>query len=141
MSEIIKPCPFCGGEAAVEHLENGRRSVGCIEASGESCIGFQMFSSYETDRDAIAAWNVRAVDPKAEALIRHDERKRIIAQGCIHTIKAGDFASGARDDILQWQEDQSEFFEHTILEIVAEYAAWRDTQRIVPTQEGAENDA
>lgn len=55
----LKPCPFCGGEATLEKLENGQRSVGCIEASGQPCIGFQMLSSYPTDAEAIAAWNCR----------------------------------------------------------------------------------
>ncbi|MBS0966639.1 hypothetical protein JK165_11170 [Acetobacter okinawensis] len=33
-----------------------------------------------------------------------------------------------RPDIRKWQEDQKEWFDPTIREIVAEYAAWRDQQ-------------
>lgn len=60
--------------------------------------------------------------------IRHEERKRIIAQGCIHTRKASENADYDRPDVSQWQSDQSEWFDPTICEIVSEYAAWRDTQ-------------
>ena len=63
-----------------------------------------------------------------EKAIRHDERKKIIAQGCIHTRKAGENADYDRPDVSQWQHDQSEYFDPTILEIVSEYAAWRDSQ-------------
>ena len=33
-----------------------------------------------------------------------------------------------RPDIRKWQEDQKEWFDPTVREIVAEYAAWRDQQ-------------
>lgn len=35
-----------------------------------------------------------------------------------------------RDDVMQWQKDQNEFFDPTILEIVTEYAEWRDKQNM-----------
>lgn len=63
-----------------------------------------------------------------EDRIRHDERKKIIAQGCIHTRKAGESADYDRPDLSAWQDAQSEYFDPTILEIVSEYAAWRDAQ-------------
>lgn len=68
---------------------------------------------------------VEAVE-RDEARIRHDERKRIIAQGCIHTRKAGEQADYDRPDVSAWQADQKEWFDPTICEIVSEYAAWRD---------------
>lgn len=64
-----------------------------------------------------------------EKAIRHDERKKIIAQGCIHTRKAAEQdGNGDRDDIRAWQEASSQWFDPTICEIVSEYAAWRDAQ-------------
>jgi hypothetical protein len=33
-----------------------------------------------------------------------------------------------RPDLIQWQTDQSEWFNKTIVEIVGEYAEWRDKQ-------------
>lgn len=64
-----------------------------------------------------------------EHRIRIDERKKIIAQGCIHTRKAAEQdGNGDRADIVQWQSDQGEWFDPTICGIVSEYAAWRDKQ-------------
>lgn len=31
-----------------------------------------------------------------------------------------------REDVVQWQKDQNEFFLSTVLEVVTEYAVWRD---------------
>ena len=67
--------------------------------------------------------------PMDEKAIRHDERKKIIGEGCFHTRKAqqqdGD---GDRADIRAWQKANSQWFDPTICEIVSEYAAWRDGQ-------------
>ena len=63
----------------------------------------------------------------AEKAIPLDERKKIIAGGCIHTRKAAERAD-ERTDLTEWQTAQSEWFDDTILEIVSEYAAWRDKQ-------------
>lgn len=66
----------------------------------------------------------QALDEKA---IRHDERKKIMAGGCIHTRKAGEQdGDGDRADIRAWQQASSQWFDATIWEIVSEYAAWRD---------------
>jgi hypothetical protein len=62
--EIIKPCPFCGGEADVESLggENAffpQWSVGCSDFEG-NCYGYQSLQSFARRSEAIAAWNKRA---------------------------------------------------------------------------------
>ena len=40
-----------------------------------------------------------------------------------------------RPDLHAWQTAQSEWFDPTILEIVSEYAAWRDKAALHPTDE------
>lgn len=64
-----------------------------------------------------------------EERIRHDERKKIIAQGCVHTVGASE-RIWSRSDLQRWQESRSEYFNRTILEIVTEYAEWRDGENL-----------
>jgi fatty-acid desaturase len=47
---------------------------------------------------------------------------------CQHNSKHGPVDS--RKDIRDWQLDQSEWFIPVIVEIVTEYAAWRDSQEL-----------
>lgn len=63
MSKELKPCPFCGGQAAISMLKGGsfpRYGVVCHNSrcfAGEaSCFG----RKYPTINDAITAWNRRA---------------------------------------------------------------------------------
>lgn len=55
----LRSCPFCGGGATFEHLENTRWSIGCADIDGD-CMGFQSLQTFPRKADAIAAWNVRA---------------------------------------------------------------------------------
>lgn len=50
MSEEIKPCPFCGGEA--ELYRGGIKYVLCKECLATSC-------DFKTEAEAIEAWNAR----------------------------------------------------------------------------------
>lgn len=51
-------------------------------------------------------------------------------------------ASGSeREDIKRWQADQSEFFQSNVLEIVTEYATWRDRQEARPQPSGETREA
>ena len=53
MSEKLKPCPFCGGEAELEdNLVGFKFTVQCKEC-------FSMTDGYFTSEEAIAAWNRR----------------------------------------------------------------------------------
>ncbi|WP_295169801.1 hypothetical protein [uncultured Brevundimonas sp.] len=48
-------------------------------------------------------------------------------------------ASGSeREDIQRWQADQSEFFQSNVLEVVTEYATWRDRQEALRPQPSGE---
>ena len=55
----LKPCPFCGGEAATNHCVFYDYDVGCF--NGECPVEPRTWS--ENKDEAIAAWNTRAVDP------------------------------------------------------------------------------
>jgi len=56
---MLKPCPFCGGEATLEEVDGvsgTRKSVGC---STEFCYGFQSFATFTTHKEAKDWWNKR----------------------------------------------------------------------------------
>lgn len=60
--EKLKPCPFCGGEAEVlrNPIINGaihNAVVHCEECKARTTI-------YVFEKDAIEAWNTRAVDER-----------------------------------------------------------------------------
>lgn len=65
----LKPCPFCGGAARVDHGEIPRTGVnvwkiGCGNEEVD-CIATEMVSSYSRRAEAAAAWNKRADDGDA----------------------------------------------------------------------------
>lgn len=60
MSEELKPCPFCGGEArAFRCEESGTFDVQCQQCGAIPFIGSRT-SEKKTMDDVIAAWNARA---------------------------------------------------------------------------------
>jgi len=54
MSEKLLPCPFCGGEAEIERLEDP--TIWFVDCSQCKC---QLDETYETKEDVIEAWNTR----------------------------------------------------------------------------------
>lgn len=54
----LKPCPFCGGEAKLEHYENDGYLPMC---SVDGCFGM-IEIWFETPEEAIEAWNRRYTD-------------------------------------------------------------------------------
>lgn len=65
-TEGVKPCPFCGGEAERVTIQN-RAGVRCADAM---CAGSHRLPN--EGEDAVAAWNTRAAQPSAGALVRDD---------------------------------------------------------------------
>ena len=55
-SKILLPCPFCGGEAKLNVLYDDFHQVGC---SNPLCKVLPQTWSYDTDEEAIEAWNRR----------------------------------------------------------------------------------
>lgn len=55
----LKPCPFCGGEAA---LKKGKSVYSIVCAEGSSCIGGGLLIGFKHDalESAVAQWNTRA---------------------------------------------------------------------------------
>lgn len=64
MSDELKPCPFCGGVAwtITNSTVSGGKVVGVVYGVMHKCDEFgTLFSrKYDTEADAIAAWNHRA---------------------------------------------------------------------------------
>ena len=65
----LKPCPFCGGEPSTGFIDYegdtwvGKHEVSCFN---NKCVVQPNTDSYETEEDAIKAWNTRALEVKDE---------------------------------------------------------------------------
>jgi hypothetical protein len=59
MTKLLR-CPFCGGIATMEQTEDNRWSVGCSDALGAECMGYQSLTTFARRGEAEAAWNRRA---------------------------------------------------------------------------------
>lgn len=60
MTETLKPCPFCGGEAHIEAKGFWGTSVVCDNCGARGELN-------SPDAVSIAAWNARAVPPEVAA--------------------------------------------------------------------------
>ena len=61
---ILSPCPFCGGEAAIEDMSDSddtNYGAGCCDAG---CVGHETLNAYYfTGEEAARDWNRRAPQP------------------------------------------------------------------------------
>lgn len=75
MSDELKPCPFCGGEARIveDRYASGVFHVGCGD---DLCLGFSGLGwTFASTAAARIAWNVRAaVTDEQFSLAVHDGR-------------------------------------------------------------------
>lgn len=84
MSEELKTCPFCGGEArAFRCEESGTFDVQCQQCGAIPFIGSRT-SEKKTMADVIAAWNSRAaVTDEQFSLAVHDGRVWQAVRECL----------------------------------------------------------
>lgn len=72
MSEELKPCPFCGGEAEFDWgsvVDLGSKShqygdVSCKDC--EACFSVESVDDNMSDEDLISLWNTRTLTPKQQ---------------------------------------------------------------------------
>ena len=120
MSETLKPCPFCGGEARMH--DNGMEVV-CV--SCESCGPF-----CDTKAEAIAAWNARAAD-KPDTF--HDD-----FYDCESTVDADeDSREKLEADIRKKQREWSQS-PYSLDTNTDEVLGWLDRQAAITEREGRE---
>lgn len=74
MKSILKPCPFCGGEAEL-HCDLDIYAVICSKCGAWGATVDDWHEGDNAAKDAIAAWNRRA-QPENEPIVRCGE--------CIH---------------------------------------------------------
>ena len=100
MSDELKPCPFCGGEArAFRCEESGTLDVQCQQCGAIPFIGSRT-SEKKTMADVIAAWNARAaVTDEQFAMAVHDGRAWQAVRECRIT-NVRDFHDGGRTFFL-----------------------------------------
>ena len=58
MTEKLKPCPFCGGEARLVNDTSGK-SVWTVSCESQECYVSPEAANYDKAEWAIAAWNRR----------------------------------------------------------------------------------
>ena len=68
MSDTLKPCPFCGGEADIRQVDNGKWHISTLRC-GNGDTSHHAHVIADTKAEAIAAWNTRAAD-KPGTLLR-----------------------------------------------------------------------
>ena len=60
----LLPCPFCGGEAVLDKVDEGADYRPwfwyTVHCSNRDCVCADLCHEYETEAEAIAAWNARA---------------------------------------------------------------------------------
>lgn len=115
MSEELKPCPFCGGEAQTGKSYSGFYSVECMNCGMQS--GY-----YDTESEAITAWN-RAMGERTAKVIEHDasitvtdgykyQRSEYLCGACKKKVIGGDEYCSHCGCRLDWDEDiPMEYFE------------------------------
>jgi Lar family restriction alleviation protein len=96
MSDKLKPCPFCGGEADIMTPEDDNMRLAAVMCMGCYVTGPER----EAEDLAIAAWNTRCDIPEAELAKVEAERDRQYDQNC-EQIKRIAELEAQRDELLE----------------------------------------
>lgn len=69
----LKPCPFCGGKPNLRSYSKSRNwIVFCSKCETETQV-------YESEQEAVKAWNSRPIEDAQEERIKHLQKKRVKA--------------------------------------------------------------
>ena len=149
----LKPCPFCGGEASDSgHIRYGKPLTdvwwgddntpiteafycNCMKCGAVSHSG--IVGGYRTKAEAIAAWNARHSAPAGEVTQadRATRTARFLADQKAAAAALASLPDSTRARLEAWQTAQSEWFDGTVLEIVAEFIAFENTRHSAPAGE------
>jgi Lar family restriction alleviation protein len=89
----LRPCPFCGGdETSHGYVDYGTYSFGNVE-----CHSCEAVVTADTETKAIAAWNTRAAQADADALVR---KMREVMSALLSVTQ--DTGPRADDRVRQW---------------------------------------
>jgi len=77
MSEELKPCAYCGGEARLDEVQHGIEfwQIGC---DSMTCDFAPYLADFDTKAEAITAWNTRKGEDERIAQAVAAERARIV---------------------------------------------------------------
>lgn len=85
MNDLLKPCPFCGGNARIIVLKKGFKSIIVCTTPGCGC-GRHSYNNGATDETVAqrltAAWNRRANDAEVHSIacinqgVKQDEKRK-----------------------------------------------------------------
>lgn len=74
ITQALKPCPFCGSSATIEHGRNDIGDEGCsVECSNDRCFAFLTSYDFTDSQSAIAAWNTRTESSPLTAISERQE--------------------------------------------------------------------
>lgn len=59
MSDKLLPCPFCGGEAKFTYITKVYTDYPSIRCSNDECFAGKLYILFNTEVEAITAWNTR----------------------------------------------------------------------------------
>ncbi len=86
MSEIkLKPCPFCGGEVKLDHVDNEFYMVCCDNCSSATSFGYTYKDG--TARDATRAETVKAWNKRTVGIIVNQSGNNCTNIGSVGTLK------------------------------------------------------
>lgn len=85
MSEELKPCPFCGGEARI--IAKPYEPKVCVGCDDDTCLGFSGLGwLYDSDKEATEAWNRRAERTYHPERVSTAYHSAIVCSECKHRL-------------------------------------------------------